>query len=46
MAKLLPGEKLKFENEASTNFHKVFYDKLNNNWLILLIYMKNLLKMK
>jgi ectoine hydroxylase-related dioxygenase (phytanoyl-CoA dioxygenase family) len=29
---LLPQEKLKFENEASTKFHKIFYDKLNNNW--------------
>ena len=29
---LLPNEKLKFENEASTKFHKIFYDKLNNNW--------------
>tara|TARA_B110000008_G_C16920962_1_gene544725 strand:+ start:108 stop:782 length:675 start_codon:yes stop_codon:yes gene_type:complete len=29
---LLPKEKLKFENEASTKFHKIFYDKLNNNW--------------
>lgn len=29
---LLPQEELKFENEASTKFHKVFYEKLNNNW--------------
>ena len=29
---LLPDEKLTFENEASTKFHKVFYDKLNNDW--------------
>ena len=29
---LLPEEKLKFENEASTKFHKIFYDKLNNDW--------------
>jgi len=29
---LLPSEELKFENEASTKFHKVFYDQLNNNW--------------
>ena len=29
---LLPEEELKFENEASTKFHKIFYDKLNNNW--------------
>ena len=27
---LLPNEKLKFENEASTKFHKIFYDKLNS----------------
>ncbi len=29
---LLRTEELKFENEASTNFHKIFYKKLNNNW--------------
>ena len=29
---LLPMKKLKFENEASTKFHKIFYDRLNNNW--------------
>ena len=29
---LLPEEELKFENEASTKFHKIFYEKLNNNW--------------
>ena len=29
---LLPQEKLSFYNEASTKFHKIFYDKINNNW--------------
>jgi ectoine hydroxylase-related dioxygenase (phytanoyl-CoA dioxygenase family) len=31
-SELLPEEKLNFNNEASTNFHKLFYNKLNNNW--------------
>lgn len=31
-AELLP-KKLDFNNEASTLFHKVFYDKLNDNWI-------------
>ena len=29
---LLPDEEIKFENEASTKFHKIFYEKLNNGW--------------
>ena len=32
-SELLPKEKLNFNNEASTNFHKMFYKKLNDNWL-------------
>ena len=30
---LLPQEELNFNNEASTDFHKLFYKKLNNNWI-------------
>lgn len=29
---LLPKEKLKFENESKTNFHNLFYKKLNDDW--------------
>ena len=28
----LPKEKLEFSNESQTDFHKYFYNKLNNNW--------------
>jgi len=28
----LPKEKLEFSNESQTDFHKHFYNKLNNNW--------------
>ena len=31
-SELLPKEKLNFNNEASTNFHQMFYKKLNDNW--------------
>lgn len=30
---LLPEQKLNFDNESKTNFHKTFYSKLNNNEL-------------
>jgi ectoine hydroxylase-related dioxygenase (phytanoyl-CoA dioxygenase family) len=41
---LLPNEKLKFENEASTKFHKIFYDKLNNKWESFIRTYKNFIK--
>ncbi len=41
---LLPSEKLKFENEASTKFHKIFYDKLNNKWEKFISIYENFIK--
>ena len=29
---LLPKTTLNFDNEASTDFHKIFYKKLNSDW--------------
>ena len=43
---LLPEEKLKFENEASTKFHKIFYDKLNNNWKEFIDIYENFIKVE
>ena len=31
-AHLLPKTSLNFDNEASTDFHKIFYKKLNSDW--------------
>ncbi len=40
---LLP-EKLNFSNEANTKFHRLFYDKLNNNWHNFIDIYKNFIK--
>jgi ectoine hydroxylase-related dioxygenase (phytanoyl-CoA dioxygenase family) len=41
---LLPQEELNFSNEASTDFHKLFYQKLNNNWVEFIDTYENFIK--
>ena len=41
---LLSQEKLSFKNEASTKFHKIFYDKLNDNWSEFINLYENFIK--
>ena len=45
-ADLLPEEKLKFENEASTKYHKIFYDRLNSNWKEFIILYESFIKIE